>query len=309
MIINRNDKDLVQNLYKHYVTVYDNLSEITPQMSDIFCQACTGSSFNKRRLYTDSDDIVFRIKHAVILNSIEMLLMRQDLIDRSILLHMKRIPADRRLQEETLWTGFEADKPGILGGIFDCLVKAVAIYPDIHQMDLPRMADFYQWGYAITEALGIEGKKFVEAYANNVSKQNNCVRHNNTLCQAVIELMDGRELHESTVKATLEKLSDLAKPRSSDATFPIAPKDLAAHLGQIKPTLAEFGIEFIVGARQGKGTPLKITKVSDLASPASPVTPEPNELGEASEPGEAEYQEKTNFLDFELDDAAFGGEI
>ena len=107
LIINRNDKDLVQNLYKHYVTVYDNLSEITPQMSDIFCQACTGSSFNKRRLYTDLEDIVFRIKHAVIINSIEMLLMRQDLIDRSILLHLKRIPADSRRQEANLWAGFE----------------------------------------------------------------------------------------------------------------------------------------------------------------------------------------------------------
>lgn len=309
---NKNDLDLIQNLYKHYVTVYDNLSEITPHLSDILCQACTGSSFNKRRLYTDSEDVVFRIKHAVILNSIEMLLMRQDLIDRSIILHLKRISPSRRRQEADLWTGFDADKASILGGIFDCLVKAMEILPKVPPMELPRMADFYQWGYAITEALGREGAEFVAAYASNINKQNNCVRHNNTLCQAVIELMEGRELHDATVKVTLEKLVDIANPRASDQTFPKAPKELAAHLGQIKPTLAEYGIEFTVGARQGRGTPLIITKSPEPASPASPASPDapqPTEPSEASEPDEATQQHKCKVINLMLDDSDFGGEI
>ena len=49
---------------------------------------------------------------------------------------------------------FEADKPSILGGIFDVLVKAMNIYPTVSLQSFPRMADFAQWGYAIGEALG-----------------------------------------------------------------------------------------------------------------------------------------------------------
>lgn len=288
LIANRRDLDLVQNLYKHYVTVYDNLSEITPQMSDIFCQACTGSSFNKRRLYTDSEDVVFRIKHVVILNSIEMLLMRQDLIDRSIILHMKRIPPTRRRREAEVWKGFEDQKALILGGIMDCLTKAMVIFPTIPAMDLPRMADFYQWGYAITEALGLPGEDFVKSFANNITMQNASVRHNNTLCEAVIELMDGRELHDSTVKATLDKLRETAEPKATDPTFPKAPKDLVAYLKQIEPTLAEYGINFEVGKRQGKGTPLVIRQVADIASSGSPASLQSAEEAIISEPGEAD---------------------
>lgn len=65
MILNKRESDAVQNFYKHYVTVLDNLSEIPDWLSDLICQACTGSSFNKRKLYTDSDDIIFTIKHCI----------------------------------------------------------------------------------------------------------------------------------------------------------------------------------------------------------------------------------------------------
>jgi hypothetical protein len=285
LIANRKDLDLVQNLYKHYVTVYDNLSEISQQMSDIFCQACTGGTFNKRRLYTDSEDVVFRIKHAVILNSIEMVLMRQDLIDRSIILHLKRIPPTRRLQEAQVWKGFEDDKSAILGGIMDCLSRAMEIHATLPPMELPRMADFYQWGHAITQALGRDGEDFVKAYADNIAQQNASVRHNNTLCEAVIELMDDRELHESTVNVTLGKLKEIAEPKSTDTTFPKAAKDVVTHLKQIEPTLMEYGVTFEVGRRQGRGTPLTIRKDPRFASSGSPDSPEVWDCGEVSVAG------------------------
>jgi hypothetical protein len=312
LIVNPNMLDMVQNLYKHYVTVYDNLSEITHQMSDIFCQACTGSSFNKRRLYTDSEDVVFRIKHTVILNSIDMLLMRQDLIDRSIILHMKRIPPTRRRQEAQVWSGFEADKPAILGGIMDCLAKAKELYPNLPLLDLPRMADFYQWGYAITQALGRDGEEFVKAYEANIAQQNASIRHNHTLCEAVIELMGGHEKHESTVGATLKKLKEIAEPKATDTTFPKAPKDLVPHLKQVEPTLAEFGITFTVGKRQGRGTPLALYKDPNIASPESSGSPTSNVAAKNSEPSEADEavpQNGQKIVQVLLDDTDFGGDI
>lgn len=294
LVANRQENDLIQNLYKHYVAVFDNLSEISPQMSDILCQACTGTTFNKRRLYTDSDDITFKIKHAVILNSIEMLLVRQDLIDRSIILHMNRIPPNRRRPEIEVWKSFEADKPLILGGIIDCVCKAMKIFPTLPPMDLPRMADFYQWGYAITQALDLDGEDFVKAYASNIEQQNASVRHTNTLCGAVIELMESRELHESTVKVTLDELREIAEPKSSDQTFPKAPKDLVAHLKEIESSLEEYDVTFEVGRRQGRGTPLTIRKIANASPAASSASPdslanpnviETSETGVSSEAG------------------------
>jgi len=52
------------------------------------------------------------------------------------------------------------------------LAKAAAIKPTIHLDELPRMADFMEWGCAISEALGIGMEVFKAAYLGNIRSQN-----------------------------------------------------------------------------------------------------------------------------------------
>ena len=76
------------------------------------------------------------------------------MLGRSILTELLRIADAERKELSEILANFEADKPDILGGIFDTLVIAMTIFPLVKLQNLPRMADFARWGYAIGEALG-----------------------------------------------------------------------------------------------------------------------------------------------------------
>lgn len=305
MILNKKESDAIQIFFKHYVSVLDNLSEIPEWLSDLICQACTGSSFNKRKLYTDSDDVIFTIKHCIILNSLEMLIVKPDLMQRTITMHIEK-PAIVR-EEEEVWRAFQESRGKILGGMFGVLVKAMGIYPTVALSNLPRMADFYRWGYAIAQALGNHGEQFIKDYQANIMRQHEGVMHHNALCQAVVELMEKRSEYKSTVGQTLKKLKDIASPSRTDQSFPTDAKNLGRSLGLISQTLAGFGITFIIEKRQGKGTPIKILKNSispSSPSPDSPVlsqaaaTPCKSEVGE---PHEAHSEIPLVILDAEFE--------
>jgi len=139
-ILNKKEADAIQNFYKHYVSVLDNLSDVPEWLSDLICQACTGSSFNKRKLYTDSDDIIFTIKHCVILNGLEMLIIKPDLMQRTITMHIEKPKVVR--EEDDVWNAFQAARAEILGGILDILVKAIGTYPTLELETFPGWLTF-----------------------------------------------------------------------------------------------------------------------------------------------------------------------
>jgi len=184
VILQKTDRDMIQTLKQKYVTVFDNLSKINDHVSDIFCQVCTGASISYRSLYTDEGENIAQFRHVIILNSISLAIANADLMDRSIILKCHRIKPENRKPEDELWEAFEKARPGILGGIFDTLVKAMRIYPTLKIDKLPRLADFAKWGYAIAEALGRSGEKFIEDFSQNVRRQNESVAEKNVLCQS-----------------------------------------------------------------------------------------------------------------------------
>jgi hypothetical protein len=83
-----------------------------------------------------------------------------------------RIPRDKRKLESQILAEFEQLKPRILGYIFDVLVKALQIRPNLRLNDLPRMADFALWGEAISQDMGYDPLEFINAYYENIGRQN-----------------------------------------------------------------------------------------------------------------------------------------
>jgi hypothetical protein len=260
---------LVQVIAHHHVCVFDNMSGLPQWMSDILAQACTGGGFSKRRLFTDDDDVIYQVKRCIGINGINLLISKPDLMDRTILLHLERINPDTRIDEKKLWENFRKDIPGILGGIFNVLVKAMRIYPDVTIDKLPRMADFAKWGYAIAEALGRCGSDFLVAYQCNVERQNEEVIQGSTLAQAVLIFMADRDRWEGTVKEAYEGLSQLVQVTKEDKTFPKHCNKLRKALERIKANLLDLGITFsIADFNNVNGVPMSFQKVSK--SPSAP---------------------------------------
>jgi hypothetical protein len=80
--------------------------------------------------------------------------LRGDLRDRSVFLHLPAIPETRRQTERKFWPAFRADYPRILGGVLDAIVGGLRELPSVNLTDLPRMADYAEWGEAISRGLG-----------------------------------------------------------------------------------------------------------------------------------------------------------
>ena len=79
-----------------HVLAFDNLSGLPSWLSDALCRLATGSSFARRQLFTDEDEILFHATRPVILNGIEDVVCRADLADCAVFLTLGPISDDRR---------------------------------------------------------------------------------------------------------------------------------------------------------------------------------------------------------------------
>lgn len=240
----KNERDLIQTFRQKYVTVLDNLSRIDQRVSDILCQVCTGGGVSYRQLYTDEGENIAQLRHVVILNSIRLPIVNADLMDRSIIVKLKRIRPEDRKPEQDLWREFDKALPGILGGIFDTIVKAMKIYPTVKTDKLPRLADFATWGYAIAEALGTSGDKFLKDFTANVRNQNESVVEKNVLCQAIMGLMYAKTNVEGSVAEIHKGLKRIVGEDARDETFPKLPHNLRGQMDLLRTTLAEQRITY-----------------------------------------------------------------
>jgi hypothetical protein len=280
---------VIHSLVKHYVPLFDNLSRLDGETSDILCQACTGGGIEQRKLYTDDDSIIFQILRCVGVNGINLSIAKPDLLDRTLLLHLERIPPDKRREDSVLWAEFEVARPLILGAIFDILSKAMAIHPKVKLKKLPRLADYGRWGYAIAEAMkpGL-GKKFIADYELNVQQQVDEAIQSNTLAITLLSYMEkkpGKEWKTTIADAYLI-LRLNADPDRFDKSFPAAPRDLRRHLERLKTTLEERGLSYAIGERTASGYPIIFRKMEGFGSSASSASSSAGS-GEAGVPSEA----------------------
>ena len=114
--------DMHLNLYNNYIVACDNYSSVSKPLSDLFCIASSGGSISKRKLYENTSEIVMDVKCLVVINSVNASLIGEsDLLDRSIILHLKRIPSTEFKSEIQLEKEYQKDLPRLLGCIFNIL--------------------------------------------------------------------------------------------------------------------------------------------------------------------------------------------
>jgi hypothetical protein len=267
-----NDKnELVLMLMTNYAPCFDNLDGLSPWQSDMLCQAATGGGISKRELYTDTDEVILSFLRCPMLNGINLVASRDDLLDRCVLFKLERIDEEERKTETEFWREFDKDRPYILGAIFDVLAKALQIYPDVKLPVLPRMADFATWGYAIMEAAGDMGEAFLRAYRKNIAGAVEEAVTNDIVGAVIAEFMDGKEEWEGTATELLEALSELPSVNEKDKAWPKRPNTLTRKLNKIKSALADYGIKVQTGEdyRTATQKTILLRRVENLSSLSS----------------------------------------
>jgi len=243
----RDINGLIQLLAHHWCIAFDNVSYLPHDISDELCKAVTGGGLSKRELYSDDDDVLYTIRRCLIINGINLVATKPDILERGILLELERISEEKRMSEGAMIADFEKDLPGILGGIFSVLQKSLQIEPSIKLSSMPRMADFARWGCAIAQALGQPQERFLAAYQTNINRQNDEVLAESLIAWLIISFMEKKDDWEGTPTALRNALIQEADDNGAtniakDRDFPRSANVLGKRVNELRTNLATKGL-------------------------------------------------------------------
>ncbi len=260
----REERDLFISASNAHVLAFDNVSGLSPWISDTFCRLATGAGYAVRALYTDGDEVLFEAARPILLNGIEDIVTRPDLADRAVFLTLDPIPEERRLPEQELRGAFEAARPAILGALLSAVSTGLAMLPSTKLDRLPRMADFAIWATACQTAFWPRGT-FAAAYDDNRRSTVERVIDFDPLAAAVRSIMVNRTEWAGTYSELLTALDVATGSSPRQGAWPTSTQALAGRLRRAATFLRKLGVE-IEFTRQGHaGTrTLRITSASPL---------------------------------------------
>jgi hypothetical protein len=240
-------RDFLQKASHAYAVMLDNQNTIPEWASDTLCRLVTGEADSKRRLYTDDEDVIIELRRAVHLNGINVPTDRGDVLDRSLVVELDRIPDRERRTEEELWERFEAAHPKLLGAFFGVLAEAIALKPSIKLSRRPRLADWGEYAAAVYEVMGWGAEQFLEDWHEVVQVQNQATLDGSPVAQAIIKFMEEKPSYagpSSELHSKLEVVAEtLGVDVDRDKAWPKSARWLWRRIKEVLPLLVAASIE------------------------------------------------------------------
>jgi hypothetical protein len=261
----RDERDLVIAATNGWLIALDNLSHLPDWLSDALCRLATGSGFATRELYTDAEEAIFAAQRPVVMNGIEEVATRGDLLDRALILYLPTIPEDKRQDEKAFWQAFEAHQPQILGALLTVVSTTLQHVASVQLAQKPRMADFAVWACAAAEACGWTDEEFLDAYQGvreaaydltlDASPVAPFVRqlvtsqgHWTGTASELLAVLEALVAGGPTPPGTMQVRSDVTKQKA----WPKNGRALSNVLRRLAPTLRAVGVGVMLDARTGK---------------------------------------------------------
>lgn len=241
--------DVAVRLSHSVLAVFDNLSQISEGISDLLCVGVTGGTYPKRKLFTDNEEIYLQLKAMIIMNGVNVVAEKSDLLDRSINIELKRLTKECMISPTKLDTMFQSDLADILGAIMNAVAVAINDEEPVETDNLIRMADFHLWGIKISRALGIQQEEFEEALLSNQTRINEKAIDNYPVASLLMDFIDGRDKWSGAVSKLHSELTSLALNKNINTHQTKFPKDagaLSRRLKEVESNLAELGIRFSI---------------------------------------------------------------
>jgi len=269
----RNEQDLAIAAHNGWIISLDNLSYVSPEKSDSLCRVSTGAGFAARTLYSDDEETIISVQRPIILNGIEDIGTRSDLLDREIIIEVPNLK-DRK-SEGLFWKQFEEARPRILGALLTAASSALNRLPGVqkYKRDLPRMADFAQWSIAAETALGFKAGTFLEAYNANRTAANHTVLESSTVVCAILDMFASTVgVKTPAIKEWKGTATDLIREISVGQDikakgWPKSAKVLSGMLRRLAPNFRQEGIE-IEQVSEGTGDDKrKVWKITNKKPP------------------------------------------
>ncbi len=227
----------------NHVISIENVSHLPAPIRDALCVIATGGGFAKRKLYSDSEEIVITLKRPVILNGIVAAITQQDAVSRAISIELPVIT--EASPKDKLEADFERNRASIIGGLLDIAARALEYLPDmtLPPEQRPRLVEFAYLGMAVAKAMNQAPETFMEQF--NAARQDGLERtlDASPIASAIRDWAETNpdQTEEYSAKHWLHCLEDF-KPRNCDS-WPRSPKGLGDAMRRAAPALRQLGIE------------------------------------------------------------------
>lgn len=236
--IPRSERDLAISANNSWLILMDNLSGLTSEFSDSLCRLATGGGLSTRKLYSDADEALFNIMRPVLINGIDELATRPDLLDRSLVITCQNIPETKRRTRSKFDLEFEEARGRIFGAMLDRLSKGLRDLQKVQMMRLPRMADFAMFGASIF------GAEFMDRYRELRNESNDAALESSPIGELMLRFMEKNNKWVGTATQLLHELKNMAEWEVKNSTyFPKHANMMSNALNRIAPNLRVKGIE------------------------------------------------------------------
>jgi putative DNA primase/helicase len=243
--VSRDERDLFIAGGTNWMLSLENLSSISPWLSDALCAIATGAGYATRRLYEDDEEVVFSVRRPVIVNAIHEVILRPDLRDRAVSIRLPAMESTTRKTEAEFWAAFRASQPRILGALLECVSNALLFVDAIRPARLPRMADWFKFVLAAAEGgnTGFEPAEFEQIYLSHQAEGNQISIDASPIGRTLFALAEANPFWTGTLSKLLSDLTSLTQAQDRPKDWPRIPESLRHAIDRILPSLAAEGVD------------------------------------------------------------------
>ena len=251
----RKEHDLMIQAEHAYVLLFDNISGLNDYMSDVLCVLSTGGGMQVRSLYTNNELQIFQVCRPFILNGINDVAKRPDLLERAVWIKLPVLETGTRRTEEEMLHEFEELLPSLLHAFFTIASGALSEFPSTKTPTSVRMADAAKWVVAAEPFTGFDPGTLLQAIEESQSEVFVEAMANDPIAVALMELVSNT--------AFTGRISDLfvaikGSPSAADRSFPKTTAHLSKQLGRMRQPLEKFGVMVDFLPRTNKGQFIRV---------------------------------------------------
>ena len=226
----REERDLGVDGESEYCLVYDNVSYLSPWLSDALCRVSTGAGIKTRKLYSNDEQMVFGFARPIALNGIPDFAENQDLLSRSLVIGQPTISDTERKSEDEMVLAYSAMQPRLLGALCDLAARGLREYRKTRFERLPRMADSTIW---ITACTG--DRQFLDHLLENQTAAQEIALESSPVVEALLKwLKPTANRWQGNCQELLEGLRSIYRDRGEYDKLAALPKTPRALSGRLK---------------------------------------------------------------------------
>jgi hypothetical protein len=202
------------------VVAYNNLSHVPDWLSDGICVVSEGSGESQRELFTNADESLVVACAPFLVTSIENVIRRGDLAQRTLYVHLANVSDKERMTEEEFKLRFRQAHADILGALCSAVAHGLRTERTLKIGALPRMANFYKWATACEGALWPKGTFGAAFEANALGATEDVIESDKAAFQLRLFMIERGEWNGIATQLLVELVAYVRRPvREAEAAY------------------------------------------------------------------------------------------